>query len=304
VLFLTVQGDVAPGSYEGRLLLSARDGVDLLRAEVPFRLTVIQPRLKVELTPPLNLTVREDGRGDIVTFTVSSNALQTETVTIAWLGDDGVWLRGEPVLVPPGGEGVVTLYAQGEPLIAGVYSGELRLTGREDVEIMPPDIPVTLTVVPVPFCEKWCLPIGGAGVALIAVGAALVSRLGQRPRPYGTLSVTKHPPGVAAPPVLSIRSRFGSNRAVIGSRKGADIYLPDPNLGARHAAIVAEKRVVRERQGKITVEVPRIVHVLQNTGSGTVTVDRLTVPPGGTSEPLKRGSRVGLGTGWELVYGE
>lgn len=310
-VYLTIQGDISPGVHQAAIVLSARDGLDVLDREIPISLEVYQPILAVQ-PEQLNLApIRVDRleQGEEVTIHITSVSHKDESLTLSWEGPAGLTIGNGPVTIPADQTLSLPLHfraEEGHELSEGVYTGRLRLTGREGVTITPSIVEVTLTVVPIPLCARLCLPLGGGSLALFLVVAAAITYLAGRQRPWGTLKPLKVPVGQSLPAVIPIRSSFlHASQAVIGNAGRANIRLLGGNVLPAHATIQVSRQTLVERVGRPpkAVSVNKTVNVLTNLGSGLVKVGNIIVVQGQQSAPLRSGTRLVIGD-YELEYRE
>ncbi len=307
--YLTVYGNLKPGTYAGQLILSARDGLDLARREVPFSLEVYQPALTFtpESLDAGELRLDQQSKGTRLTVNISSSSRVTETIALTLEGQPGLRLEAEPVTIPAKGQAEVSLHLWGDGLEPGTVSGQIRIAARDGVQVSPATIPVAFTLVIPSFCERWCWPLGGSGILLIVAAAVAGSILSSRPRPWGSLRPVKVPAGVtpASVTLAGAASFFHPDQVLIGDRAKAGVRLRGGGVRARHAAIRLTETTVTERAGRPPkpIKVRRRVNVVQNLSGGLVRVGNVSLAKGETSQPLRPGTRLHLGE-YEFEYRE
>lgn len=307
---LTLRGNIDPGKHQSTLFVTTREGVDLLRREIPLVLTVYQPTLTVK-PAALDLSkIREDriGQGLEVPLNISSSSLKDEPLFLGWKGPEKIRVHSETTSLAAGKATLVQVNIQADSLPVGVYSGHILLSSREGVQVTPAWVEVKLVVVPAPFCSRWCLPIGGGFVVLALVSAAAWIWLTSRDHLTGSLKGLKAPPGQTTPDLILL-SRAGNflnpGQAIIGSGPAAPIQLPGGNVRPKHAAIKTCRAKVMEHIGRPprNVQVERRVNVVENLGDGLVKVNNVMVLKGQRSVPLRTGVKIQFGE-YEFEYRE
>lgn len=303
LVYVTLQGEVRPGDAEGKLLATARLGVDLFGRELPVPLRIYQSLLLIE-PEALEIQVRHDRQGnEELFFTLTSESMQDETVSLSWRGAEAIELFAEPAVIPAGETAEIPFRFGGE-LVEGTYRGEIYLSGRTGLSLQPAVVPVRLEILPVPWCARWCLPLGGGGALLLAAAGGTYAYVARKPRPWGMLRPIKTPPGYALAGLLPVTSRFfRPGRAIIGSGRGADLRLAGGDVKGQHAALRVTTTTVREPVGRPPkmVAVTRTVNVVENLGDGLVHVGGRPVPAGRASAPLTKGTRITIGA-YEFEY--
>jgi len=307
---LTFKGDLSPGDYSTMLLVSGRSGVEFLRREVPITFTVYEPSLTVQ-PAALDLgsiRVERVNEKQVASVLVTSNSLRDEPFDATWIGPEGVHVQAETAAIPAGQAVEIPLSIWAEDLSEGDYSGEIHLASRDGVILSPSVIEVSFSVVSPTWCERWCLPVAGAGVALLVAGMVAAGYLSGRPKPWGVLEPIKVPAGQIRLPSIFLASAAGlihPERVVIGSGKGANVRLTGGAVRAKHAAIHIARQPVTERVGRPPrpVRILKSVSVVENLGDGVVKVNNVTIPRGRRSAPLRSGARVIIGE-YEFEYRE
>lgn len=302
VFFLTVQGTMQPGSYEGLLLLAGRDGVEIPQRQIRLMLHIYQPALTVsEQELALGrMRVDRQGREPIVeTVTITSASEKEETIDLQWIGPEGMELQPESITVPAGETVKIPLSWEVGGLAVQTHEGLLTIAGREGLQIFPGEIPVTIAIVEPPWCSSYCLPLGGLAVGAVLSSVALAHTLRQRPRPWGTLSLVSGPAGHSCPASVPVRTGFRrSGEMLIGSGSGNDFRLVGGGVQARHAAIAVDQQTTVEKlPGRWTrpVERTRRVNLVKNLGNGIVRINGAQIQPGQMSTALAPGARVQIG---------
>jgi hypothetical protein len=310
-VYLTIKGDLQPGVYTATLVLSVRDGVDLPQRQALVTLTVYQPSLAVQ-PERLDLGaiwVDQVQRGHQFTLLVTSHSFKDEPLTLGWEGTEGVQIQAARTITIPAQQSLeVSIRIWSESLSEGAYAGQVRLKSREGVMVTPQAINVTFTVVPVPWCARWCPLLIGLGGALLIIGVVAAGYLSSRPRPWGTLKGVKAPTGQYLPSPISIASAAGflhAGKVVIGSGARAQIRLQDGKVRPAHAVIKVARQTQPERVGKPpkVVQVEKRVNVVENLSDGLVKVNNVSVPKGQQSVPLRSGMHITIGD-YELEYSE
>lgn len=299
-IYVTLQGELAPGDADGRLVATARPGVDLFGRELPVALRIYQPLLLVE-PPALTIQIRQSRQdGQALFLVMSSQSMQDETARLSWQGAEEVRLVAELGLIPAGEEAEIPFHFAGE-FAPGTYEGAILVSGRDGLALQPAIIPVVIEVMAPPWCARWCLPLVGGSVgtwlAIIAVG----NRLRRRPRPHGSLQPVAVPAGQALPDLVPVVAR--GSRATVGSGRAAQILLPEGNVRSKHAALLVREEMIMEKVGHPPrlVEMKKPVMVLENLSDGVVQVNRLPVATGAQSAAIQPGARIRIGD-YEFIY--
>jgi hypothetical protein len=307
-VYLTIQGKLPSKAYQAALLVTAREGLDLQRHEIPLHLTVYQPLLTVARLTIDTVEVREDKieQGVQLTLSISSTSRNDETVAFEWDGEGDIHIESDVTTIPAEGNSQVTLRIRGDNLQEGLYNGQIKVIARQGVHVSPPAIDFSLLVVPVTFCTRWCLPLGGIGVVVLLATAALASILASRDRLAGALKPIKVPAGQIMPTTILLSSAggfFHPAEALIGSGAGTAIRLPGGNVRPRHAVIKSNRTKVLERIGRPArnIWVEKRVNVIESQGDGLVKVNNVTVPKGQKSVPLRSGMKLQIGE-YEFEY--
>ncbi len=308
-LFITLQGNVTPGSYSGVLVLSSREGIDLIPREVSLHFDAYQPTLMV--TPAtLTLAPQRSDRleeATVVALTITSASQQSESITLIWEGPEGTELVGAPVEIASPGETITLTWAlAARDLPPGQYTGQLRVVGRDGLIVEPTDIPVSLSIVAPTWCQRFCTMAGAGGLGLATLAIVSLGHLRSRPRPWGALQPVKGPSGQPLPGLLTIQSGFFKpGQAIVGSGRGVNVRVLNGQVLPKHAAIIVDKQQVTERIGRPpkSVTVEKMVMVVRNINSGTVRVNGVMVPPGQQSVALKSGMPIVIGD-YEFRYSE
>ncbi len=247
---------------QGRLVATAREGVDLVNGEVPLALELFEPALAI--TPAITSTVSPDTclqwAPVRLVLLLSSSSSQSEQIQLHLEDLPGVSLSREAITVLPGDSQVeITLLPQRESsgsqiFRPGSYTGKLVIEGYRtglklagdagivDAGINDARIPISFRVDPLWVTCRRSMIISGAallfGVMLTTVVVARIYRGSKPPIVSGTLiHWDKATPDLITDINLTA---IGKTQVRIGKGSQNEVVIPDESMEDEHLVITAE----------------------------------------------------------------
>lgn len=255
---LTPGPDVSAGGFQGRLVFSAREGVNLEGAVVPLQVRLFQPVVRLV---PVALDAGMIGGclncSERLALTFEFTGPETTTVQMGLQEAVGLDLGPQTVILPPGTTEVsLTISPTGE-LPVGNYEARLTFEAGDEVRFEPgPAIPLRFRVAS-PWVRCRVLIVGGGILLLLGslgMAKAVRRRLADIRPPLVTGTLRPRGRGVAAQDIdLTVLQRTA---VTLGRDGHSDVKIADPLLRDRHAILRAERsmdevRIVLEPLGKV-----------------------------------------------------
>ena len=245
-ILLAPTGEVQPGKYNGRLIFSTRNGVDLVGASVNLELEVFQPRLifspsSIDLGSPA--TCRQ-WKAEFPLM-VESSSRKVETVSFS-LDAANLLLQPTSFEVSPGKQEITFGITPTQKLAAGAYKLMMAISTRQGVEISPAD-EISLQFTYLPFWSRCRTPLtwGGVGLFLIAIGIGWGMRILRTTtaQPLVTGTLQHWPVGRRSESQDFDLTALKKSSVTIGRGSDCDLSLSDPTLEMKHALLKAESEV-------------------------------------------------------------
>jgi hypothetical protein len=310
-LVLTLQGaEVEPGPYEATLTITARDGVDLARRQIPLRFELHAPALTIENEETTfdlgEIRTDELGGARQIELHINSSSVEEEPLIVESVaGVEGTEVALSVDTVPPGETTDVDL-AVNLPggLDEGEYQIEVTLSTREWVEFTSNTVTVAWSVAAVPWVEIYGLLVALGSLALLAalLVAIMAIRRAMVQRPWGILMAVRVPPGALKKDYPLVGSdRRG--RIFVGSRRRCQVRLKHDSIEPIHAVIFARKRKMPEAPdpfastgtSKKAKNIKRPVCFIRNVGKGVVVVGGVRLNEGQVSPPIQSKTQITIG---------
>jgi hypothetical protein len=292
-LNLTLKGQLQTGDYTGKLVISAREGLDLLNAEQALAFTLIQPALTVDpmQIQALSIPSRRLARGTELEIQITSTSPEEESLLLTWASDAPIQIESKHVIVPAGETVRVSLPVEFGSLSAGSYTGTLTLTGDRFVDLQPGEIPVAFTITPPSFWQLYGLPLGIGLIGMFAGIVIAAQAVAHRPRPSGRLVVLQQPAGANLPKEIYLRTLSDALTGAVDIQAGGRV----PIQGNARVRIKAQKQLTHKVIARKTTAVQETVTLIENLAEQTVLVNGTPVPKGSTSGKLAAGQKVKIG---------
>jgi len=244
-LQLVAQPGAVPGAAAGRLVFTTQQNVDLLGAEIPLRLELFQPSLRVTSTP-LRAEIPSGCFNNVgkMTITFALDSAQPETIKLKLEGVEELRLSPQTLQLSAGEQGVALEFLpKGDALPVGEYDAILHVEGRDGLAIYP-EAGIPLHLVAPSLLVRCRRPIAWGGILLLSflvIGLVIARKIKAATRPPLVTGTLRYWPvergsGKAAEEDLTA---FKKTTLVIGHGETCDLSLPD--LDEQHAILGAEK---------------------------------------------------------------
>lgn len=247
-LHLAADPSQAPGSFQGQLVFSVSEGVDLLDESVQLNFEIYDPELfvipEVISTPsPDYCLLWEPVR---LRLDLHSTSAQEEQIQILLDGPEGATLDRESVTVLPGDSQVeVTILPGQKSFSPGDYSGAIQVSGMRAGLKMPDGTtyPIAFHVDPVWInCQRPLILLCTGAVLTGILMIRLIARARHNNRPPVVSGTLTHWDQSSPDLTMEVNlTALGKTRVKIGKGNQNDIVIPDETLEDEHAEILAEK---------------------------------------------------------------
>lgn len=245
---LLAEPDLPVGTYQGRLILAAPSGVDLLGGNIPITFETFIPGLSIQASVVSAVSPDSCAAWAPVQLVlhVESTSLQDEEIQLRLEGIPDTTLSDSVLIVAPGTRQVtVTLVPENTDFLAGKYSGTLVVEGlRPGVQLAGDSrIPISFVVDPLwVSCRRPMIFSGVAsGFALILM-TSLIARAKRKARPPIVRGSLIHwEQGASDLEVNVDLSSLGKSEVSLGKSSHNDIIIADESLQDVHVTIRAER---------------------------------------------------------------
>ena len=247
-LHLSADPAMLPQAFQGRLIFTTFEGVDLVGGDVPLDLELVERT--VSITLEVSSTASPDSClvwGPVrLTLIINSTSTQSEQFHVYLENMPGVSLSQETITVQPGANQIeLTILPNSGEFASGEYTGQLIIAGVDSGVIVTGDSSyrISFQVEPVwVSCRKPMIFSGAAfliGFTLLALVVARARRNARPPIVTGTLiHWDKTTPDLTMNVDLTALNK---TEVQIGKGSQNDIVINDEALQEVHALILVER---------------------------------------------------------------
>jgi len=235
------------GTYEGTLVFTSEDKLDLINSEQSISLDIFEPKINLNLLAysPVSDNICFIWDSIALQLLSESNSIHDELVYLKLDGLPGVKLDHEKIEIAPGKSQYDLIIKTEDSFPPGEYSASLIIQSREGLRIQPQSpLDFRFKIDPVWITCKRPLIFSGVGLLIIAamISVVAVKRKRSRQPALVTGTLTYWPVAAPADEIIVDLTEFNKSEISIGKSSTCTIpFLEDDGMEDLHATISAVK---------------------------------------------------------------